>query len=136
MMYGTSHFVSREAAVSYYRPYGEDAPAVDRKIAAGEIHIGPPTLASGEFTRLIDGGRRFAIVDPMSAHKPSKGDPITYGGRVVGNVQRVDGNLCWTDYGNGEVLPFIWRFTDGVNALHDWPNKAGARVSFCPEVKS
>jgi hypothetical protein len=41
---GTRYFVSRAAAIRYYRYHvgeGEDAPyVVERKIAAGEIHIG------------------------------------------------------------------------------------------------
>jgi len=50
--------------------------------------------------------------------KPRKGDPVTYRGRSLGNVTSVDGNLCWTDRDS-----FIWRFHDGLNALHDWPTK-------------
>lgn len=64
---GTSHFKSREAAMRYYKPYGyiDLARAVDRKLADGEIHIGPPALkpdGSERFT-LIDGGLRYAIED-------------------------------------------------------------------------
>jgi hypothetical protein len=67
-------------------------------------------------------------------HKPRIGQPITYKGEVVGVVTRVDGNLCWRSYPNGESLPFIWRFSDGVNALHDWPTKAGAKIARCPGI--
>lgn len=59
-----------------------------------------------------------------AASKPRKGDPITYRGKRAGLVVRVEGNLCWTDYGSGEVLPFIWAFKDSLNNLHDWPTKA------------
>lgn len=42
-------------------------------------------------------------------------------------VVRVEGNLCWCDYG-GEVMPFIWRFHDGaINSLHEWDGKDTAR---------
>ncbi len=43
--WGTSHFVSYEKAVSYYGPYhySNTRMAVDRKLADGEISIGPPT---------------------------------------------------------------------------------------------
>lgn len=59
---------------------------------------------------------------------PRSGDTITYtrldGTTCTARAVRVEGNLCWTDYGNGDVEPFIWRFHDGLNTLHDWPGKA------------
>lgn len=62
---GTSHFKSREAAMRYYRDYGykDLGHAVDRKLADGEIHLGPPALKSDGTERfiLIDGGLRYAI---------------------------------------------------------------------------
>ena len=59
MRIGTSHFVNRAAAIRYYRPYeGDDAPAaVNRKLIAGEIHIGPPALRPGETCRPDVDGR-------------------------------------------------------------------------------
>ena len=42
--FGTSHFWTRAHAIRYYREYGEDAAGVERKIAAGEISIGPPPI--------------------------------------------------------------------------------------------
>lgn len=64
---GTSHFKSREAAMRYYRDYGytDLAGVVDRKLADGEIHIGPPTLKPDGSERfvLIDNGTRYAIED-------------------------------------------------------------------------
>lgn len=59
--FGTSYFVSHAAAVSYYAEQHEPASAVDRKIAAGEIHIGKPPLAEGQRLLIIDGGRRYAV---------------------------------------------------------------------------
>jgi hypothetical protein len=63
---GTCYFVSRTAAIRYYRYYageGEDAPhVVERKIAAGEIHIGMPPLKENEGVRIIDNGTRYAVV--------------------------------------------------------------------------
>jgi hypothetical protein len=58
---GTSYFVSRQAAVTYYRDYGATAANVDRKIAEGGIHVGEPTLKPGETLALIDRGLRYAI---------------------------------------------------------------------------
>lgn len=57
-------------------------------------------------------------------NKPQVGQPVTYRGEHVGTVQRVDGNLCWVNYPTG-TEPFIWRFNDGLNQLHDWPSKIG-----------
>lgn len=60
MTYGTSHFVSKSAAVRYYRDYEDDPKtAVQHKLASGEIHIGKPKLAAGE--KLSTGGKRYAI---------------------------------------------------------------------------
>lgn len=66
MTYGTSYFVSRAAAVRYYRDYeGSDAPAaVARKLREGSIHIGKPALKPGERLWRIDGGLRYAISNP------------------------------------------------------------------------
>lgn len=51
----------------YYRDYGytDLTGAVDRKLAYGEIHIGPPTLKPDGSERfvLIDNGTRYAIED-------------------------------------------------------------------------
>jgi hypothetical protein len=61
MRIGTSYFVSRNAAIHYYFPFDTTA-AVDRKIAAGEIHIGrPPLMKPGEYLRVIDDGTRYEI---------------------------------------------------------------------------
>lgn len=38
-------------------------------------------------------------------------------------IIRVEGNLCWYQYPDGEVLPFIWCFKDGLNTMHSWPTK-------------
>lgn len=71
----------------------------------------------------------------MSAAAPRVGDPITYEGAVVGLVTKVEGNLCWRTYPDGERLPFIWRFHDGLNPLHSWPGKDESRnIPQLPEV--
>jgi hypothetical protein len=61
--YGTSYFVSERDAVWYYRKYeGANAKrAVQRKLEAGEIHIGKPPLKPGDTLSLIDNGTRYAI---------------------------------------------------------------------------
>jgi hypothetical protein len=63
---------------------------------------------------------------------PCPGDTITYIAWTAEGPQqktataiRIEGNLCWADYGNGDISPFIWRFQDGLNTVHDWPGKAG-----------
>jgi hypothetical protein len=61
--------------------------------------------------------------------KPRLGEVVTYRpgyGRpeTTGVVVSVEGNLCWTKYeGQEKALPFIWRFAEGLNTLHDWPSK-------------
>lgn len=54
--YGTSYFPTRGNAIRYYRDYeGKDAAtAVDRKLAAGEIHIGKPPLKPGDVLTIED----------------------------------------------------------------------------------
>jgi hypothetical protein len=64
--------------------------------------------------------------------KPRVGDTVTYQGEPVGKVTRVEGNLCWRSYPDGESLPFIWRFRDGLNTMHDWPGKPKGQNAFCP----
>jgi len=61
--YGTSYFVSVDAAIRYYKDTeGRSAAhAVDRKIREGQIHIGKPTLKAGQTLLVIDGGTRYAI---------------------------------------------------------------------------
>ena len=59
---GTSHFVSREAAVSYYSAYSElPEHLVTTKLAEGEIKIGPPELKPGETLVVISHGTRYAV---------------------------------------------------------------------------
>jgi len=63
MITGTHHFVSRDAAVRYYKPYHYDdtTAAVARKITEGEIAIGEPLLKPGQTLSIIDNGTRYAI---------------------------------------------------------------------------
>lgn len=65
--------------------------------------------------------------EKFKAYRPRVGAPITYRGAPVGHVTRVEGSLCWRSYPDGESLPFIWCFKDGLNTLHDWPGKAGKK---------
>lgn len=58
-----------------------------------------------------------------SKHRPRVGQPITYEGRVVGNVTSIEGNLCYVPYDGVISGPFIWCFKDSLNNLHDWPTK-------------
>ena len=68
MQYGTSYFVSREAAVRYYSPYyGRDIvkalDAVSAKLQTGEIHLGEPQVVRGERLIVNDEGR-YVICSP------------------------------------------------------------------------
>lgn len=73
--------------------------------------------------------------EPFADSKPRKGEHITYEGRVAGVVHSVEGNLCWTSYDGRDPAPFIWRFKDGLNALHSWPSKQPHHpLTFCPGV--
>jgi hypothetical protein len=62
---GTSYFVCRAAAVTYYRRVAAADAAghiADEKLKAGEIHLGyPPGCRPGDVV-LIDGGLRYAIL--------------------------------------------------------------------------
>jgi hypothetical protein len=57
---------------------------------------------------------------------------VTYKGRDVGHVTRVEGTLCWIKELDGECrygdAPFIWASSFGLNTLHDWPTKAHPRA--------
>lgn len=61
MITGTCHFVTREAAIRYYEPYGFDAADVQRKLDDGEIRLGEPPLQPGQKSFLVDDGTRYAI---------------------------------------------------------------------------
>jgi len=54
---GTCWFPSFQAAVLYYRPYGDDIEETRRKRADGEIHIGEPPRFKGEVRRWIQDSR-------------------------------------------------------------------------------
>ena len=58
--YGTSHFVSRAAAVRYYQAYEDDADkAVEIKLQEKSIYIGPPPTKENESYILGSEGRYF-----------------------------------------------------------------------------
>jgi len=54
---GTCHFVTFNAAVRYYEPYGYNSADVNRKLAAGEICIGRPRVHSSERYEVNNKGR-------------------------------------------------------------------------------
>jgi hypothetical protein len=65
---GTAHFVTRRAAVRYYTPYenGDIVAALDavaRKLAEGQIHIGPPALKAGQTLSLNREEGRYFITE-------------------------------------------------------------------------
>ena len=68
MRIGTSYFVSKAAAMRYYKRYNDKgygywrlANDVANKIINGEIHIGKPQTKKGEHLVLIDDDTRYAI---------------------------------------------------------------------------
>jgi hypothetical protein len=66
MKIGTSHFVSRAAAVRYYRAQGGEPDAehaVKRKLAEGLIHIGEPALKPGQRLEQDASEGRYFIVE-------------------------------------------------------------------------
>lgn len=77
MKTGTCYFPSYGAAMRYYRPYtefeGDDTgqsiqqqvrALIDRKLNAGEIHIGKPPLRDGETLSIED--NRYHITTPAA----------------------------------------------------------------------
>ena len=54
---GTSHFVSKTAAINYYKSYGNDTEEVNRKLRDGELQIGRPKSLPGRATRVDEDGR-------------------------------------------------------------------------------
>lgn len=65
MRIGTSHFVTKSAAIEYYGYYEKNPiAAVDIKLAEGSIHIGlPPYDKATQRLRLIDNHTRYQIED-------------------------------------------------------------------------
>ena len=60
MIYGTSHFVSKQAAYRYYRPQGENEKSVNNKIKEKTISIGAPAVKTNQKVFLnYDEGRYF-----------------------------------------------------------------------------
>ena len=57
--WGTSHFVSVDRAMRYYNTYspGFGQYSVNRKLAEGEIHIGPPEVKEGQSLSINAEGR-------------------------------------------------------------------------------
>lgn len=58
--------------------------------------------------------------EKQSAHRPHKGDRVTYRGAYIGLVSRVEESLCYVDTGRDNFHLFIWAFSDGINDLHTW----------------
>jgi hypothetical protein len=67
------------------------------------------------------------LTEPSAARAPRVGSRGSYQfspDSIIGfTVTEIEGNLCYCDYDNGRKGPFIWRFKDGLNNLHDWPGK-------------
>jgi len=131
--YGTSHFVSRGAAIRYYRDYGYDdtAAAVDRKIREGEIHIGKPALKPGQRLTTVDGGKRYAISENPAGRRSnvsrngrsfvSRGESVPRGYEPkAGEVWYLGGRKAIIKrVGVSDGTPYVWfvRPVDGTLAM-------------------
>ncbi len=104
MRYGTSYFVSRAAAIRYYRDYGYDnvADAVARKLREGEIHIGKPPLKAGQRLGVTDGGKRYEIIE----QNPSNPTVYDAAGKAIGKFSRKAAKIAARVVG-GRVGPTI-----------------------------
>lgn len=58
---GTSHFVTVNCAVTYYRTHGYSRDEVMQKLKEKEIHIGEPPLQPGDKLSIIFGEGRYQI---------------------------------------------------------------------------
>lgn len=59
----------------------------------------------------------------MEMCKPIPGAAVTVAGKFVGTVTEVSGSICWMRLLDGSATTFIWMLRDGLNDLHNWPNK-------------
>lgn len=72
---GTAHFVNRNFALQYYRPYNErgtNAKEVTRKEKAGEIAYGPPELKVEGDTYTVRGGQYFIVAPDVSDKRKAR----------------------------------------------------------------
>jgi hypothetical protein len=81
MITGTSHFVSFEKAVSYYKDYDFDAADVRRKIGAGEIHIGKPAITDNQKLKINDEGRY--VIAEIDRSEPTYANQLWHAERVA-----------------------------------------------------
>lgn len=84
MTYGTSHFISKDAAIRYYKDYegsyADAKRAVERKLAEGSIHIGPPTrLKPGAKVTVIRGEGRYQVTENPSGGSMKSSNPAIKG---------------------------------------------------------
>lgn len=103
---GTCYFESREAAVRYYADQGIDAEGVDRKLAEGEIFLGPPPHAAGDLLHIRDG--RYIIEergDPTQAMPAPELEPEWKWAvvEVFGHRQHV-GRICEVEAFGAKML--------------------------------
>lgn len=92
MITGTSYFVTKNAAIRYYKGYGyaDTVKTVERKIREGEIHIGKPPYKPGvERLVLLDGGKRYGI-EETKARNPHTVIPSKF---TAAKVRQVRGRI-------------------------------------------
>lgn len=65
----------------------------------------------------------------FAEHRPRLGDTIEYMGVDIGKVTKIEGAICYVTGRDGLESPFIWCFSDGLNALHTWSMKGQGRVA-------
>ena len=59
--HGTSHFVTREAAIRYFSAQCYTRLSIDEKFKTGEIKVGKPELKAGEKLFIIKSEGRYQI---------------------------------------------------------------------------
>lgn len=60
---GTANFVSRKAAVKYYKSQGYDVAEINRKLKDGEIFIGEPKVPNGMKLKINRQEGRYILED-------------------------------------------------------------------------
>lgn len=74
MMYGTCHFISKQAADRYYQALGYTSS--DIAIAEGSIRIGEPPVGSGEIAKPDEDGRYYVWVAEDTRKAPVNKAPV------------------------------------------------------------
>jgi hypothetical protein len=132
--YGTSHFVSLEAAVRYYAAYEKNPKrAVELKLKEGSIHIGKPHVNAQQTLSVIADEGRYAITE------------ATPGDRFTLNLWRDDMGT-FTQPGCRDAEDALWHVNkarehdglaaitlDDLNEALSCPTDGSSRATLTPE---